>query len=152
MNYKYKIVDLDAPGTAWLYFEIDVFSHDNKEKGLNYILEVLTDISNKNELIKNKENWGAISYKKAEFLLENGFRYDLAYTSCENDTKENARRYTSRILDMFSALDTVCLSNTSSDLWKGSAGWNSITNHTFDLGVLITDFKKIIVTVFVGED
>lgn len=152
MNYDYKITKSEPLGTAWQYFEVDVFSHDQYEKGMNYVLNVLSDISKKNELIEGRENWEAISYNKAKFLIENGFRFDLAYTSCENDTETNAKKYTSTILEKFIPHDSICLSNTSSNLWGQSASWNSITNHTFDLGILITDFKKMVIVVFVGED
>jgi len=62
---------------------VDIFSYDQHKKGINYILNVHSDISNKNGLIEGRENWEAICYNKAKFLIENGFRFDLAYTSCE---------------------------------------------------------------------
>jgi len=155
IKWPYRIIESEPKGQALHYFKIDIFSHDQLPKGPFYVRKVLEHLSHGIGLQTHEDVviWRAIPYKTAAVLLRKGFKYDLAYTSGEIDSKHNAEKYTENILSQFEPLETISLANTSDDLWSSSSsGWNAITDWTIDVGVLITDFKTIIITIFASED
>lgn len=120
----------------------------------NALNKTLDEICSKENLIPLEGKWRRLNFLECSNLLLNAFRYDLAYMSSERMPEEKAQYFQEQILDRVNKDKCVCYTNWFNNPWqdKNGSSWNSITEYTFDLAVVIIDEKKVVFTYFIGED
>jgi hypothetical protein len=135
------------------FFWGDSFIVDRDETNLDIIKEVdkICIFENRNPLA---EKWNELNFAECAELLFNAFNYDLAYTGCAVMSTEKAENYKNHIFSKFKESDTKCFTNWFQNPWKSKNGasWNSITENTFDMAIVLVDNKKIAFTYFISED
>jgi hypothetical protein len=100
------------------------------------------------------EKWNELEFSDCSELLLNAFNFDLAYQGCKIMPIEKAEYYKNLIVSKFEKSDTKCFTNWFQNPWKSKNGasWNSITDNTFDMAIILADSKKIAFTYFISED
>jgi hypothetical protein len=98
--------------------------------------------------------WNELNFSECSELLLNAFNFDLAYTSCAIMSTEKAEYYRNLITSKFKESDARCFTNWSQSPWKSKngAGWDPITDNTFDMAIVFVDDLKIAFTYFISED
>ncbi|WP_445722692.1 hypothetical protein [Flavobacterium sp.] len=100
------------------------------------------------------EKWKKLNLKECSDLLLNAFNFDLAYQGYAIMTTDKAEYYKKLIVSKFDESDTKCFTNWCQNPWKSKNGasWNSVTENTFDMAIVLADKTKIAFTYFISED
>ena len=131
----------------------DCFMIDH-EAAANKTIELIDKICIAEKLNPLAKQWNEISFDACNALLENAFNFDLAYSSSELMPKEKAIYYKDYVMTNFNASETRCFTNWQKNPWTGRKGgsWLPITDHTFDIAIVLVDSTKLIFTYFISED
>ncbi len=100
--------------------------------------------------------WDSIPFEKASRLLKNCLTYDIAYSSSEISDSTTVDHVHNRILSHLDVQDIEyavcnCFGNPWEQIGNGYS-FNSLTQHTFDIGIAIFDSQKLIFAYFMSED
>jgi hypothetical protein len=129
-------------------YKIDCDLDDEKE--VYNILDEVCRLENLNPL---KGEWNKLSYPDLSDLLLNGLRYDLAFTSSERMSLDDAQHFHDKILSGIDKGKCICFTNWFENPWKsGGSSWNSISDYTFDMAIVFMNQNKVTFTYVVGED
>ncbi|MCU0440586.1 MAG: hypothetical protein MUC49_22045 [Raineya sp.] len=143
---KYQMYDFFGGGCFEIEFDITHQSLD--------FLEFLDQICIKEKLHPIFDKWQKIDFQESCDLLLNALNFDLAYQRCENMPFEKALFFQKLIIEKFDQKKCFCFTNWFQNPWKeeNGASWNSITNHTFDMAIVFTNFKRHVFIYFISED
>jgi hypothetical protein len=139
------------------HFQGDVFelaiTNENTSTEQNR-LNLLDRVCKTENLNPLGEDWDLIDFALASDLLLKSLRYDLAYSNLEISTQQQSILFQQEIIKGFDAENCYCYTNWSGDLWnnEGGVGWDPLTSHTFDMGIVFIGQHKLTFALHISED
>lgn len=117
------------------------------------LMELLDEVCISEGLIPLHGEWNSLSFLEATDLLLNAFRYDLAFASSEQMSLGDAQYFQREIIEGINPSQCCCFTNWFQKTWQSGGGaWNSISECTFDIAIVIITLNKISFTYVLGED
>jgi hypothetical protein len=114
------------------------------------LVEVIPPDKRRHDPTLTRPRWRRLTREQARAVFEYTLSHDLAYDSHDVD-EQTARALTSQFLDRFS--DGAYFFTAGSHTDQGQlTGWNPLTIHTFDTGVIAIDDQCIGAFWKIGED
>ncbi len=108
----------------------------------NEVIELIDSFVNQQGYHNLGERWREISQEEAEKIINFIMTKDLAY-SVEIMSSQEAQQLSSKVLTLFTG-DCKYFTNASFvNNFSGMSEWNSITESTFDTGVIIVSGDRI---------
>jgi hypothetical protein len=133
-------------------FELDISKEDSSSEAA--IFELLDKVCLSENRTPLNGSWNRLSLTECSKLLSRAFQYDLAYTSCELMSSDKAQYYREIVMSKVDSTKCFCYTNWGGSPWEssGGAGWDPITENTFDMAIVLIDTQKIVFTYFISED
>ncbi len=156
-NKKEKMTiekEIDIGNDVWGHaYEIELQKEIKSEKEVFELLDKFCSAKKLNEL---KNTWIKIEFSKAKKLFKDCLTYDIAYSSSRISEPETVEKI---FINTISKLNTkeikFCYTNCFGTPWeqiRNGYGFNSITEQTFDIGIVILDNEKLLFAYFMSED
>lgn|SRR5690606_2213025 len=98
--------------------------------------------------------WNQVTYDQAKALLTKALTYDLAYSSTRIAPDDKVQFFKAEILKDIDDQSIYCFTNWLGSPWDGErgGGWNPLTTHTFDMGIVFLTQTKLTFAYFISED
>lgn len=137
-------------------FEGDCFMIEIHKRMINTekeIYKLLDDICIKETLFAIGESWRKVDFEHGKKLLHAALAIDLAYGGTKLG-KKKIQKLMKVMVDKIDQEDNYCFTNWADDPWKEETGksWNGITQHTFDIAVVLMDSSRVIFMYTISED
>jgi hypothetical protein len=145
----YKLNGMDIWGDS---FELDISSLDiSTEEKIFELLDQVCIMESKHPL---QGGWWKISFADCCTLLQDAFHYDLAFTYAELMSNDKAIYFQELLTTKINSAGCHCYTNWNTNPWKenNGCGYNTITDNTFDMAIVLLDSQKLIFTYFISED
>lgn len=135
-SFEYRISDLDL-------------NLDNRE----FLMKLLDEVCVSEGLIPLYGKWNSLNFSEATDLMLNAFHYDLAFAAIERMTLGDAQYFQKKILESIDQSQCRCFTNWSQKIWQSESwSWNSISECTFDIAIVIVTQNRVLFTYVLGED
>lgn len=98
--------------------------------------------------------WNQVTYDQANALLTKALAYDLAHSSTRIAPDDKVQFFKTEILKDIGDQSIYCFTNWLGSPWdvERGGGWNPLTMHTFDLGIVFLTQTKLTFAYFIRED
>jgi len=104
----------------------------------NYSNECLNELLKKNSLIEDNNRLNKITYESVKELLAYILENDIAYGTKYIES-DQAKLYSNFLLENFNTSDSEYYTNCcwTDFLENGELNWSSLTESTFDIGIIV---------------
>ncbi len=149
----YRFNEIDLGSRVW--------GHAYKfewEESIDSELEVfslLDQICAEHKLEQLGDSWNSITVEEAQGMISKGLRYDIAYNSPNYFEPGEVEAVESNLFKQIKwehirFAYTNCFGNP----WTNSGGfsWNSLTQQTFDVGIVVAEKSRLFFIYFMSED